>query len=525
MSEQINLREAWNQISKHYQEGTRIPTDFAHYGPYCPNEDQLQLVGDVRGKRVLEIGCGGGQCAIAFAKRGAIATGVDLSDEQIAFARRLAKAEGVQVAFLQRSMEDLSPVPSHSQEVVFSAYALPYLQTWDRCLAEVRRVLAPAGLFVFSLDHPFWACLAEANLRIVHSYHDTSPQRWHWDYPDAGVSARFEAWHHKVSTMLCSLGDAGFDVLDILEPEPVESGSGQDALGDYYSPARQRMVPATIIWRASPGRGRLCTPAVGSVAQAPSLRPTTSASLRRKWNRISSCYQAEHNIPTDLVHYGPHCPNEDQLQLIGDVRGRRVLEVGCGGGQCSIAFATRGAVVTGIDLSDRQVEFARKLAASNGVAATFLQGDAQDLSAIPEASQDVVFSAYALQFVAHMDRCFSEVARVLRAGGSFVFSLDHPFWYCLAEQEMVVESSYFDTTYWYEWEQAGLPARPRMTEHHRTVGEWYRLLRAAGFEVVKMVEPEPVESGSGQDWGGCYAPERQRMVPATIIWEARKPSR
>jgi hypothetical protein len=37
-----------------------------------------------------------------------------------------------------------------------------------------------------------------------------------------------------------------------------------------------------------------------------------------------------------------------------------------------------------------------------------------------------------------------------------------------------------------------------------------------------MVEPEPVEAGSGQDWGGCYAPERQRMVPATIIWKARK---
>jgi hypothetical protein len=31
-----------------------------------------------------------------------------------------------------------------------------------------------------------------------------------------------------------------------------------------------------------------------------------------------------------------------------------------------------------------------------------------------------------------------------------------------------------------------------------------------------------VESGSGQDWGGCYAPARQRMVPATIIWKARK---
>lgn len=247
-------------------------------------------------------------------------------------------------------------------------------------------------------------------------------------------------------------------------------------------------------------------------------------SVQRKWDMIAPYYQAEHQIPTDFVHYGPHCPNEDQLQLIGDVRGKRVLEIGCGGGQCAIAFAKRGAIATGIDISNKQIEFARALAAREGVEVTFLRGDVEDLSAIADASQDVVFSAYALQFVEHMDRCFGEVARVLAPGGLFVFSLDHPFWYCLAEKELLVESSYFDTAYWYEWEQAGMSTHPRMTEYHRTLGEWYRLLRGAGFEVLDIIEPEPVESGSGQDWGEYYAPERQKMVPATIIWKASKSS-
>ena len=160
MTERIDLREAWNQISPHYQQAHKIPTDFVHYGPHCPNEDQLQLIGDVCGKRVLEIGCGGGQCAIAFAKRGAIATGIDLSDAQIDFARRLAHQEGVDVTFLQGNIEDLSPITDCSQEVVFSAYALQYVERPQCCFAEVRRVLAPGGVFVFSLDHPFWQCLA-----------------------------------------------------------------------------------------------------------------------------------------------------------------------------------------------------------------------------------------------------------------------------------------------------------------------------------------------------------------------------
>jgi ubiquinone/menaquinone biosynthesis C-methylase UbiE len=245
--------------------------------------------------------------------------------------------------------------------------------------------------------------------------------------------------------------------------------------------------------------------------------------MRKAWNKISPHYQAEHKIPTDFVHYGPHCPNEDQLQLIGDVVGKRVLEIGCGGGQCSIAFAKRGAIATGLDLSDAQIEFARKLAADNGVEATFLQGSADDLSALADASQDIVFSAYALMYVEHIARCFAEVARVLRPGGLFVFSLDHPFWYCLAGDDLRIESSYFDTAYSYTWEQKGMKSHPRVAQFQRTVGEWFRLLRAAGLEVLDIIEPEPVDQGSGQDWGDYYSPARQRMVPATIIWKARKP--
>jgi ubiquinone/menaquinone biosynthesis C-methylase UbiE len=251
---------------------------------------------------------------------------------------------------------------------------------------------------------------------------------------------------------------------------------------------------------------------------------TDRINMRQAWNRITPHYQAEHRIPTDFVHYGPHCPNEDELQLIGDVRAKRVLEIGCGGGQCSVAFAKRGAIAMGIDLSDEQVKFARALAKESGVAAEFHRGNVEKLSRVPDASQHLVFSAYALQYLQRLDRCFAEVARVLRPGGLFVFSLDHPFWYCLAEDELRIESSYFDAEYSYQWGgQRGLQRPPRVTQYQRTVGDYFRLLRSAGLEVLDIIEPEPVESGSGEDWREYYAPERQRMVPATIIWKARKP--
>ena len=250
---------------------------------------------------------------------------------------------------------------------------------------------------------------------------------------------------------------------------------------------------------------------------------TDQIDMRRTWNEIAPHYQAEHRIPCDFVHYGPHCPNEDQLQLIGDVKGRRVLEIGCGGGQCSIAFAKRGAIATGIDISDQQVAFARELARQHGVEATFHQGDVTSLNGIADESQDVVFSAYALMYVERLDRCFAEVRRVLKPGGRFVFSVDHPFWYCIAEKELRIEFPYFDHEYSYEWEQTGLESHPRVRQFQRTPGEYYRLLRGAGLEVLDIIEPEPVAEGSGQDWGDYYSPERQRMVPATIIWKTQRP--
>jgi len=250
---------------------------------------------------------------------------------------------------------------------------------------------------------------------------------------------------------------------------------------------------------------------------------TDHVDMRDSWNQIAPHYQAEHRIPCDFVHYGPHCPNEDQLQLIGDVKGQHVLEIGCGGGQCSIAFARRGAMATGIDISDEQVAFARGLAAEHGVEAAFLQGSADELSAIADASQEVVFSAFALMYVERLDRCFAEVRRVLKPRGLFVFSLDHPFWYCLAEKELRIEFPYYDHEYSYDWWQKGLESHPRVRQFQRTVGEYYRLLRGAGLEVLDIIEPEPMEEGSGQDWGEYYSPERQRMVPATIIWRTQRP--
>ena len=88
---------AWDQAAAAYLAAAQLPTDVAHYGPDIGTEADFRLLGDLKGKRVLELGCGAAQNSVAFAKQGAIAIGVDQSSEMLAAARRLCDREEVKV--------------------------------------------------------------------------------------------------------------------------------------------------------------------------------------------------------------------------------------------------------------------------------------------------------------------------------------------------------------------------------------------------------------------------------------------
>ncbi|MCS6843255.1 MAG: class I SAM-dependent methyltransferase [Caldilineales bacterium] len=250
-----------------------------------------------------------------------------------------------------------------------------------------------------------------------------------------------------------------------------------------------------------------------------------SIDMRAAWNRASAVYQERHAIPVDAAHYGPWMPTERELRLLGDVAGRRILELGCGGGQCSIAFARQGAIAVGLDLSDEQLAFARRLARQHGVQVELHQGDAADLDRFADATFDIVFSAYALQYVEEIERCLAGVARVLVPGGLLVFSLDHPFRAVFWDEKEDEDSVVAARSYWLrgamEWQFSG--SGEWMRSFHRTVGDWVDLLHAAGLAVRRILEPEPQLTPEDRlAWQDSYTLELLHLVPHTIIFVADK---
>ncbi len=254
--------------------------------------------------------------------------------------------------------------------------------------------------------------------------------------------------------------------------------------------------------------------------------PEESARANRAWwDANAQDYYAEHGEvlgDADFL-WCPEGLRETDARLLGDVGGRRVLEVGCGAAQAGRWLVSQGALVTALDVSAGQLAQARELDRRTGIAVPGLvQADAQRLP-FRDASFDLVVSAFGgVPFVADSAGTMREMARVTRPGGRVVFSVTHPLRWVFPDDPgpagLTVAQSYFDRTPYVEEDPAGVAV---YVEHHRTVGDRVRELVAAGLLLDDLVEPEWPE-GRTQQWGQ-WSPLRGALVPGTAIFLAHRP--
>ncbi|MGP4018827.1 class I SAM-dependent methyltransferase [Saccharopolyspora sp. 5N708] len=243
------------------------------------------------------------------------------------------------------------------------------------------------------------------------------------------------------------------------------------------------------------------------------------AASRLWWDADADDYQAEHGAflgESDFV-WCPERLREQHAGLLGDIRGKRVLEVGCGAASCSRWLADHGARPVGLDISAGMLRNAVACGEHSGTAVPLVQASA-DCLPFAEGSFDLACSAFGgVPFVADAGAVFREVARVLRPGGRWVFAVTHPMRWIFPDDPgptgLTATHSYFDRTPYLEVDGTG---RATYVEHHRTLGDYVRQLTAAGFRLRDLVEPEWPE-GHTQVWGQ-WSPLRGRLFPGTAIF-------
>lgn len=155
-SEQLQ-RTYWDSISHHYQRVMEISTDDFHYGPLLPGDSSLHILPDIfPGMRALELGCGGGQNSVFLARRGAVCDAFDISREQLAAARALARREGVKVNF---SIGRLDAPPGKFKgpyDLIHSSHAMEFADYPARVVENAAALLKPGGTLVISTVHPLY---------------------------------------------------------------------------------------------------------------------------------------------------------------------------------------------------------------------------------------------------------------------------------------------------------------------------------------------------------------------------------
>ena len=241
------------------------------------------------------------------------------------------------------------------------------------------------------------------------------------------------------------------------------------------------------------------------------------------WNADADEYHVEHGDFLGVADF-VWCPErlrEADARLLGEVAGRDVLEVGCGSAPCARWLAAEGAHAVGLDLSAGMLRYAAAANEATGVDVPLVRANAERLP-FASASFDVACSAFgAVPFVADLAGLFSEVARVLRPGGSWVFAVTHPMRWIFPDDPgpngLRVTGSYFDRTPYVEVDVDG---QATYVEHHRTLGDFVRALTGAGLTLLDLVEPEWPD-GLTREWGQ-WSPLRGALFPGTAIFRCRR---
>jgi SAM-dependent methyltransferase len=239
---------------------------------------------------------------------------------------------------------------------------------------------------------------------------------------------------------------------------------------------------------------------------------------RAAWNAWSPDYQRRHGPQLDErpLAWGGFAIPESEIGALGDLRGKRVLELGCGGGQWSMFLARDGVDVIGLDLSEVQLATARRSAAPEGVPLVQAAAEATPFAA---GSFDVVFCDHGAMSWADPFVTVPEVARLLRPGGRLAFNAATAWQAICWDEELGAQGDRLLQDYF--GQHADVSATDGSTYYLLPYGEWVRLFRRCGLVIEDLIELRPPADASSTytflalDWA--------RRWPGEHLWVVSKP--
>ncbi|HWW09713.1 MAG TPA: class I SAM-dependent methyltransferase [Candidatus Acidoferrales bacterium] len=233
----------------------------------------------------------------------------------------------------------------------------------------------------------------------------------------------------------------------------------------------------------------------------------TGAESRSKWQQ-------------EAITWGVWSVPESSLNMLPDVAGKDVVELGCGTGYFGAWLKKRGARrVLGIDVTPAQLATARQLNDEFQLGMEFIEANAEELP-LPDGQFDVAVSEYGASIWCNPELWIPEAARVLRPSGELIFMRNSTLsMLCMPDSGKVTETL-----------QRPMKALARMewmdddpgVEFHPPTGELIRLLHGNGFEIVDMVEVYAPDGAEDHPHYNYVPAAWASKWPAEEIWRVRR---
>jgi SAM-dependent methyltransferase len=213
-----------------------------------------------------------------------------------------------------------------------------------------------------------------------------------------------------------------------------------------------------------------------------------------------------------------HVP-ESELRALPDVTGKDVVELGCGTAYVSAWLKKAGSArVVGVDPTPAQLETARRCNEKFALGLELVEAFGEDVP-LPDAAFDLVVSEYGASIWADPYRWIPEAARLLRPGGELVFLRNSTLVILCSPDGDVPATETLERPqfgmYRFQWPDSGV-------EYHLPHGEWIRLLRANGFEILDLIEIQAPPDAVTHEFYDYVSAEWAKQWPSEEIWVARK---
>jgi len=210
-------RNSWNNKTETHLKSEFYDVEGFIKGKSSLNEIELQLLGDIKGKKILHLQCHFGQDTISLSRLGAEVTGVDLSDKAIANAIQLAEQTGSTAQFICCDVYDL---PNHLHEqfdLVYTSYGvIGWLPDMDKWAHVISTFLKPGGKLVFVEFHPVVWMFDDNFQKIGYNYFNVEEiaetESGTYANKEAEITQSYVCWNHGLSEVMTSLLNQGLEI-------------------------------------------------------------------------------------------------------------------------------------------------------------------------------------------------------------------------------------------------------------------------------------------------------------------------